>query len=305
MIADKPRNHGPRVSRWLSRISSVLDRFDPSSPWITIASLALFASGTVVAVSRIRIDASDLRLLPLILLVISAIPMTALTAAEYWASGRIAKRRIPPADAMRTAIVSTAANLLPIPGGVLVKTQALRRRGIRGTFALATQLVMALQWLAVAGLAGALALGIEGEPAALVFGGVSVVAATLGITLLVRLAPERWRPLLGLVAAVETGFVLNAGLRLFLALLALGIRPSVTQVLVLASASVLASYIAVFPGGLGIRELITAALAPLVGLEPAIGFLAAALLRATAILLYIPLLTWTRKLSSGDHTPIS
>ena len=64
------------------------------------------------------------------------------------------------------------------------------------------------------------------------------------------------------------------------------------QAAVFVLASMIAVLIWIVPGGLGIQEAISAALAPFVGLDPAQGFLGATVLRCVALLGVLPLALW-------------
>ena len=71
--------------------------------------------------------------------------------------------------------------------------------------------------------------------------------------------------------AIEGGFVLTQALRLFLVAAALRFNVSYAQATVLVIAAVSAAAIGFLPAGLGVRELIGAALAPIVGFQAAVG----------------------------------
>jgi uncharacterized protein (TIRG00374 family) len=78
------------------------------------------------------------------------------------------------------------------------------------------------------------------------------------------------------VAAVEIASVFMFSLRIAFILPALGYHASFGQAVALATAAIVASAVGIFPGGLGLRELLSAAMARLVGLDPSVGLVVAA-----------------------------
>lgn len=91
------------------------------------------------------------------------------------------------------------------------------------------------------------------------------------------------------VVGVETLAVGIGAFRLYLILLALGEPATLTAATLLTLASVLASAIGVFPGGLGLRELLASALIPLADLGSAVGFLASAVDRIVGLAVHAPM----------------
>jgi uncharacterized membrane protein YbhN (UPF0104 family) len=90
------------------------------------------------------------------------------------------------------------------------------------------------------------------------------------------------------VATTEAAFVVIMALRLYLVLAGLGFQPTVDQAVMLALAPVIASATGIFPGGLGLRELLGALFAPVVGLAVASGFLAVAVNSALSMVVHAP-----------------
>jgi uncharacterized protein (TIRG00374 family) len=94
------------------------------------------------------------------------------------------------------------------------------------------------------------------------------------------LAPARVRlEALGL----EVGSVACATLRIVLLLAALGHDPSAPDAAALAAAGIVASAVGLFPGGLGLRELLSGLTAEAVGLDPSLAVVVAALDRLVTI----------------------
>ena len=107
--------------------------------------------------------------------------------------------------------------------------------------------------------------------------GVSALAIGLGLlgialVLLVRAVDDGTRIAGALeLLAIESGFVLLQAFRLFLIASALRFNVSYAQSTTLVIAAVSAAAIGFLPAGLGAREAIAAALAPVVGFPAAVG----------------------------------
>jgi hypothetical protein len=185
-------------------------------------------------------------------------------------------------------IVATAANILPLPGGALVRVHALRAAGATLPQSTVVTLMAALLWVATAvGVAGIAALSWSPLVGAIAIGLALAGAAVTAVV--VRATTSRWSlPALGGLALVEAVTTLIHAARLYLVLLALGVTAGVTQALVLGAGAPLASAAGVFPSGLGLAELLSALLAPVVDLPAAAGFAVAALARVVGLLATVP-----------------
>jgi uncharacterized membrane protein YbhN (UPF0104 family) len=84
-------------------------------------------------------------------------------------------------------------------------------------------------------------------------------------------------PVLALTSASK---LVLSSTRLWLCLLALGLEPSLSGVVLLGAAAVIMSLVSVVPNNIGLRELALGALAGAIGFPPALGAVAAALERA-------------------------
>ena len=210
---------------------------------------------------------------------------------EYMLSARMLGHRAPLLPALELTTLSTAANLLPIPGAFLVKVQGLRTMGSGYGKALASTAVTALVWIgASTALAGALLAYSEMWVPAVVLTAVGVPLLVAAYAWLAREieAPGERNRLAALVLGVEVFAVLTNAGRLVLILIALRVDASLGQALVLAVSSSLAAAAGILPGGFGLRELIAAALAPLVGLPASAGFASAAVNRLIGIVVLAP-----------------
>lgn len=196
-------------------------------------------------------------------------------AEEYRLQGRMVDLRVHRSNALQTTIVGTAANLLPIPGSMVVRTQAIAARaGYRA--AIRTTTIAGAAWLfCTVALAGVAMFFVDLPLVAAIL--LVVAAAGLGATAwLMRRNVATWRRLFAELLVVETlTAVIGAG-RLLGILLTLGLEVSVGQAVALTLSGVIASATGIFPAGLGVREAVAAGIASTVALPASIGFVATA-----------------------------
>jgi hypothetical protein len=245
--------------------------------------LVVFLGGAIWSFVALDLSIGDLKWAPLLLIALILAPLTAaLNALEFSVSARILDRRIPFLDALRTALFATAANLLPLPGAALVRVGKLKHMGARIGGAVSSTVLMGLVWLGLALVIAGLAFVVRGSfPAGVMFLAGGAASLALSWLLFSRhvTEPERRLELAIAVVGVEILFVLVGAIRLFVVLVAIRAPVEPSQALVLNVSGALAATVGIFPAGLGLREGIAAALAPLVGLKPAYGFFSGALNR--------------------------
>ncbi len=250
----------------------------------------LFLGGAVFAWRHLPPDVELVRPALLALLGGVLVPATLLlNAGRFTVSARILGREVRLLTALRVSIVASAANLLPLPGAALVRVEGLKRLGEGYGGAIRANAVLAATGIGLtAGGAGVLQLA-AGQA---LLGGVLAVAGFTGLVAAAWLClwiggarPGLVAPILG----VELGVVALMTLRLWVALLALGIELDVGQALVLALAPIMASAVGILPDGIGLREAVAAGLASFVALPPAVGYLATALDRLVAMAVLVPI----------------
>lgn len=252
---------------------------------LMILALALFVGGFIIAYLNLPQPFPEPIWALLLVTAVIGVPLTLVTnVAEYLVSLRLLRYRVPMDLAVRVSVLAAAANLLPLPGSVLVRTHALRRLGATTGRALGVSTLIGLAWLAVtAALAGAFLL-VYGR---FLIGGVtaSVGAVLLIVTgyLFPRIAEVRSTGLAVRLFVVEIGSVLVKAARLYLVFHALRFEVAIDQVLALTIAAVVATASGFFPGGLGATEVLSAAVSPLIGLPAAVSLLVAAIDRLLGI----------------------
>lgn len=244
-------------------------------PLLAVATIGLVAA-MVWAWNRAELTFSDLEWGPLLGLALIAAPASlVLKAAEFTVAARVAGQQPPRRLAMETAVVSSAANLLPLPGSLLVTVQTLAEGGASYGGAVAASAVPGVAWLGITGVIGGTALVVEGAGALGVLVIVGGLVALAGSGLVFRAtAPADGRPaLIAAILVVETGWLAVSGLRFTLAAATIGVDLTLTQALALSVAGAITVAIGFFPGGLGVREALIAGLSPLIGLDLETGVL--------------------------------
>lgn len=254
----------------------ILERRDRWRRYGLVAALAVFIGGLAWATSSIGDDVwSRLRIAPLFLLLVIGAPIgMILNSVELHALSRLAGGPIRWRTSLEVTVYGSAANMLPLPGAVLTKVAAMKAHGVGYGKGSAMILLSYAIWggLAFCYSAGALWFLGQGQAAALF--------ALLGCALLIGCGAgfaqaSAWR-LIGIVALMRLiSFPLEA-LRYVLAVAALGATVGFAQASVFIVASFLGSAVMLAPSGLGIGEAAVALLAPLVKIDPALGFMAAA-----------------------------
>lgn len=298
MSRGDPRDFGARVrhlaDRWAGAVRAVRATRTGRLTAYAVA-LVLFGGALVVSLRKlppVTLHAEWLWVLSL------AVPASAvLNALEYRMSGRMVGQAVGFRSAFRVTVLASAANLLPLPGAAIVRTKALRLGGSPWSGALQASVSVGIAWGGVNLLLAGSVLAATGR--ALV-GVVVVAGGLLAFAALVTLLPvssgrSRW---MGRLAVLEALFVGVGAVRLYAVIRGLGVDVSLPRAVVLALSNALAALAGLFPGGLGLREILAGAMATLVDIAPSVGTFSAVLDR-TAGLLVLAVLAAAVLLSQG------
>jgi len=259
-------------------------RAEPLSPRLRLSLVSgasiVVGAMAVWAWSSSGLTAGDLSMTPLVVSLLLAAPLSlVLKAAEFDLSARISGQEPGRRRAMRVAVAAAIANLLPLPGSLLVTVRSLSQDGATYRAAISAGAIPGLAWLAVTGIIGGTAVAVAGSS---VFG-LAVVAGGIGIGIITSLMFRSAAPAVGrhrlaiAIISVEFGWLGISALRLWLAAAALGFDIGLDQALALSVAGAVTVAVGFFPGGLGLRELLVAGLSPLVGIPFSTGILMAAI----------------------------
>jgi len=255
--------------------------------WALALGFGVFTVGLILALQAVRIEMSDVSIWWMAAAALVGVPMmTAANAMEYKLTAQLSGHSVSVLDAVEVAITSTAANVLPLPGGPLVKIASLRRAGSTTSAATRVTIWAGLLWLAVASVVAALALLSENKTIPVIVGLGSLAMGAVAVTRLVALGagtgPQT--TVAGLVS-VEVAGTLATALRLWLVAQAIGISLGSTA-FVLALAPVLGAAVVFVPAGLGVRESASAGLAVVSGATAGVGFLVAAVDRILGLVVH-------------------
>jgi hypothetical protein len=278
---DPPTSRGERLTVRLERLAQRMRR--PSSTRMQLTVLALagaaFAVGAVLAIRNFPDTHRNPNYLLLVVdVALGPLMVVVLNGVEFAWIATLLSQKVTIGRALRISVLGTAANQLPIPGAVLVRTQALAAAGSGYRRALMGNLSVGLAWMGSAFLmAGLLQLGGR-------IPWVGAGCAVAGAVLLVAcrrvvkrtLPPGAPRFMTTRIVGVETALVLVQGTRLFIVLRGFGELVSPAQSVALALSSVLSTALGIAPGGFGVREAIAAGIGPIVGLPASASLVATA-----------------------------
>ena len=254
------------------------------NPWLLIAALAVFVGFMVLAVRALPKIDKPIRWELIVVALVCVPVIVGLNALEFRLMAHFAQHHPPMLEILQITVLGSAANLLPMPGAVMVRVANLRKAGVRLTRGLNLSAIIGLAWLGTAGvLGGAVQLWSHTAFAltALVIGGIVLAIGTL---MLARTLEPRTRVAGALeLLAIECGFIFMQAFRLFLVAAALRFNVSYAQTTTLMIATVAAAAIGFLPSGLGAREGIAALLAPIVGFPAAVGLVITAVDRLVSL----------------------
>lgn len=276
------------------------ERRDRLRKYGLVGTVVIFSVGLVVAIRATPEGLLDLRPNLLIAYAIVLPPITYfLQTIELMLNGRAVGARLTRKEAAEIVLYANAATYLPIPGGLLTRTAALRAKGVAvGRSASAVLLFTGLAGtvsFAYAGMwmvfrnpimgVGAFALSAVGAVACLAIARkAQVPRAVIGQESLLRLTVNVYESVCYVIIFA-----------------AIGVPIDFSQASVLVVSGFIAMALTVFPSGMGVREAIVALISPLVGIDPATGFLASATARVVAIAWMIVLAVGLITLRSNDE----
>jgi hypothetical protein len=256
----------------------------------TILGVALLIGGTFWSLARLDIGWSEVRLLPLVAnLVLAQSALLAIAAITLRLSAKAVGTEIGFREALRFVAFATFAEILPLPGGALVRGAALMRSGasLGGATSIVTLTAILSLALLVAMSAAAL-IGL-GTPEALPVLGLALVGLLASFAVIARRAGFA----LSLAILAIRLFTAAAGaVSIYLALVTLAQPAGILEAALLTVSATLGSAVMVIPAGIGISEGIAAGLATLTNVAPEAAFLAVAIHRALGLLASLMVVLW-------------
>jgi hypothetical protein len=243
---------------------------------ILILAMLAFAAGCVISFRQLNISPAQLHAIPLMLLALVFVPLSiAYSAVNLMLMGKAADAHIGFGQGLRASVYAQVAELLPIPGGAIVRTTTLMKAGVSGLRSTSLVLAFSLLWIACAACGAGIALADQGWVAIGLGIGGGVCALAIAAWLAWRFG--YWIALTATCLRVA-GIALIA-LRLATSFAAVGVAMPWLASLTFAFATVAGSAASIVPAGLGVSEALSALLASPSGVTAAAAFLAAALSR--------------------------
>jgi hypothetical protein len=277
--------NGRRTADLLRRFSELRDRAQLRKLQrpLLIAAVVLFVVMTAAGIGNLPDAPEPVRWWLLALILVTTPVGVVLNAAEYRVSALMVGQRASLVVATRVAVLGSAFNLLPIPGAVLVRTQALRESGSSYKRAIGTAGVSGAAYLAMGfGTAGAaLVPRLPGVAASfLVIAALFVALTVAGVRAYVA---ERRVFLSAYLLGVELGSVVIKAVALLIIGRAVGYRVALDDALVVNLSTVVTAAVGILPAGLGLRELLAGLLSPLAGLDASVGLVITAFSRILSL----------------------
>lgn len=253
-------------------------------PAIRLALLALaailFIGGTWYAFDALAISPADLVWEPLSVLVLLALPSLLYGGIGLVLLARSSQLSIPLGKASVIGADAYLAELLPLPGGAIVRTGALVKAG--GTIGQSSALVIltAILWIALGMIGTGFALATVGLNLALPL---ALLGAGLAAAIFIWLW-HRAGPTLAMQTLVHrTAGIALIALRLQFAFAALQVSAGFSQTLPFVLAGLVGSASSLAPAGLGVGESLAALAALGTAFAPEAAFLAVGLDRMISL----------------------
>ena len=247
---------------------------------ILAATFVLFLTGAVVSYRHLGIDPRDLRLAPLALLVALIVPSLFYGGVGLVLLARSSGLRLRLPEATITSAYAYLAELLPIPGGAIVRATALVRVGGNVRDSSLLVILTAILWISLAMIGAGLTLLSHGSLVALPM-------ASIGAALTLAITTWLWRKAGATIAGLTlahrvAGIALNA-LRLHFAFAVFGLSIEISETLPFVLALLLGSASSIAPAGLGVSESLAALAAASSHYAPGTAFLAVGLDRVLCL----------------------
>ncbi len=267
---------------------------------LSLMAAALFAGGLFLSIRSLGLTLAQTSLGPALLILAVLGPLSLVSGAVgLQMLARALGRRIGFLDALTATAVGAMTELLPIPGGALVRGAALIRAGAGlGESAWIVTLTAILSLAMSAVLAGAALIANDNLLGYGLFSAGAAGSLVCVIWIARRAGP---RLALAMFALRVVNLVLIVA-RIVFSFAAIGVSVGPLAAALLALSPVLGSTTSIVPAGIGVSEMIAAALATLVAISPAAAFTAVALNRVLGLACCAAFaLVLARRIGRGDR----
>ncbi len=271
------------------KLSGLIDKGLASSKNQTVKRIAfalaalVFAAGLIASFIATPDLFSNINWAPFFIVMFVAVPISIiLSALEMMLTGKLLTQSFSFFQAIKISIIGGAANMLPLPGGTVVRVAALREKGASVTHGLRATILVGVIWLGVAFLFSGLWMLTYSAPvgSTMMLAGASALGA--GFIFGSRVYSNTG--VLSQIAAIKLTATVLEAIQIMLCLQALGLSAGFAVAATLSASGVVGSAVSIVPAGLGVREVVSATLASIIGLSAAYGFLAASLNRVAGLI---------------------
>lgn len=245
---------------------------------ILFAAFCIFSIGIFISLRSFPGEVGDIEYQFAVFNLVILTPISIfLLAVDFVLQCRFAGARIGFYRALEVTIVGSAANILPLPAGAAIRVAAVKGHGGKLSSGLYSILLFSVLMLCVGLLySGFWMLSINTTVA------ISLIAVGLLLfapsVLYMKLSSqEKSIKFLSSVIFIKIFQIVISVSRIHLSFLALGFPVSYAQAASFVVSGALGTIIWIVPGGIGVRELFSAAMAPVVGIDPSAAFLAVAI----------------------------
>lgn len=246
-------------------------------------AMVFFIGGIIVSLKAQPDILRNISAGPVIPIILCTLISLCFAAQEMQHTVTLCGRKLSFFHAFETIVIGNAANMLPLPGNVMVKISRLKSIGIHYKNGASVTILMALIGLGLVFVyAGLWLVWLSQIITGIFLTVIGFVVLLLTYLQLTYLFSDKQPVILKLILIRLIQIMLH-GTRFYLCLLALGIAGGFAQASVLTISSVLSSAIAIVPAGLGIQELFAAGIGPFIGLTAASAFLISSLNRILGI----------------------
>ncbi|GJL95336.1 MAG: hypothetical protein DHS20C05_17410 [Hyphococcus sp.] len=251
-------------------------------------AVTLLIVGLVIALNALPADIALKQWRYVMLIFVLIAPLGVITnTLETELTARLLNVRFGWRRAFKLSVLASAANVLPLPGGPLVRTVALKDLGVDLKLASSIVIAVAVQWvgviLIVAGVCFTILNIIQTGITSIFLGG----GALLFSLFWMRAIGSSFKNIALIMSArLFTSAVGVVGIWWSFAALGETLTLIEASIFSLASASGVA--VSFVPAGLGVTEAAAAALAVIISLSPALAFVAATLYRIIWLAFLLP-----------------
>lgn len=239
--------------------------------------LSVFLAVLVYAVIQFPGNLSSINIYPLIPVLLIFVLFIGLNAHEFSLLAKMQKITVPAKTSLHISSLSSVANFLPLPGGLLLRLSALKKQG--GTYK-SGFIYNLFSFIILSGIAlliaGSALLVISHTIAGFIHLSIGIVICLSCLVIGSKFIC--YRNILALFLN-RIAIVISDTVRLYLALTSLGVACTIVETATMTTASVAGLAATFMPAGIGIKEGAAALIAAYIELPVLQVFLASALLR--------------------------